>query len=111
VSEPIVEALRLQPNVELGFGDDATLFALNFEFGYWIPLPRSAWSLYLGGGPAVNIYSFDADDGDDDDHTDIEPGVNLLAGLQLRDRVGFEFKFGINDSPDFKAGITYTFAP
>lgn len=109
ISEPIVEALRFQPNAELGFGDHATLLALNFEFTYWFPLPQDTWRLYVGAGPALNIFSLDDEVAPADDDTDIEPGVNLLAGLQLRERVGFEFKFGINDSPDFKVGITYTF--
>lgn len=108
ISAPIVEGLRFQPNAELGFGDDLTLLALNLEFTYWIPLPEDRWQLYVGGGPAINVFNVDDDFGREDD-SDIEPGVNLLAGLQFRERVGFEFKFGINDSPDFKVGVTYTF--
>ena len=59
----LVEHLRFRPNLEVGVGDDVTLFAVNFEFSYRLPpaaLPRSMsmWHLYVGGGPALNIFHF-----------------------------------------------------
>lgn len=103
VTAPLVEGLRFQPNVEAGFGDEVTLVAVNFEFGYWFRLDRE-WQLYVGGGPAMNLY-----DSDRRDDTDVEPGVNLLAGLRLRKGLFFEFKVGVLDSPDVKFGVGYTF--
>ena len=55
---PIIDHLTFRPNAEIGFGDDETLFAFNFEFAYWIPLKNQPWRVYLGGGPALVIRSF-----------------------------------------------------
>jgi hypothetical protein len=101
-TRPLIDNLTFRPNVELGVGDDITLIALNFEFAYWIPLERTAWRLYLGGGPAVNIYSFD-DDGE------VEGGFNVLLGLQHRRGLFTELKVGAMDSPDLKFTIGYVF--
>jgi hypothetical protein len=109
ISEPLIERLRFQPNVEVGVGDDLTLVAFNFELAYWIPLERSPWNLYVGGGPALNLYSFDDDDRPGDDDSELEGGVNVLFGLAHRQGLSFEFKVGVADSPDIKVGVTYTF--
>src|SRR5438552_4131723 len=76
----LAERLRFRPNVEVGVGDDVTLIALNFEFIYRLPpnaprLPRSLsmWHLYVGGGPALNIFRFSTD-------TQSEGGFNGLIG-------------------------------
>ena len=36
--------LRFQPNVELGFGDDVTLIALNLEAAYRFRARRQSWA-------------------------------------------------------------------
>jgi hypothetical protein len=105
---PVVERLRFRPNLEIGFGDDLTLLAVNFEFLYPFPLRQQPWSLYVGGGPAINVYSRDSD-GNNDDDTDVEPGLNILFGVEHRRGLFFEFKVGTIDSPDLKFGIGYTF--
>lgn len=104
---PLVDRLRFRPNVEAGFGDDVTLIAFNFEFTYGIPIKGEPWALYVGGGPAINLYSFDRGNADDD--TDTEPGLNFLFGVGHRNGFFAEFKVGAIDSPDFKFGIGYTF--
>jgi hypothetical protein len=88
-TDPLVERLVFKPNVEVGFGDDVTLAAFNFEFA--------------GGGPAINLYQRDGP-GDD-----AEAGFNILAGLENRRGLFFEFKLGVADSPDFKFGVGFTF--
>ena len=103
---PLVERLHFKPNLEAGFGDDITLIALNFEFVYKFPV-NSPWTLYVGGGPAANIYSFDR--GRDDDDTEIEPGFNVLFGAETSRGLFFEIKLGAIDSPDFKFGVGWTF--
>lgn len=105
-TRPLIENLTFRPNVELGIGDDLTLVALNFEFAYWIPLERTAWRLYLGGGPAVNIYSFDRGGNDD---TEVEGGFNIMLGLQHRQGLFTELKVGTMDSPDLKFTVGYVF--
>jgi hypothetical protein len=102
-TDPLVERLVFRPNVEVGFGDDVTLAAFNFEFVWKFAPRRSPWGFYAGGGPAINLYQRD---GPDDD---TEAGFNILAGLENRQGLFFEFKLGVADSPDFKFGVGFTF--
>jgi hypothetical protein len=98
----VVDRFHFRPNVEFGFGDDVTTTAINLEFVYKWPLRRSPWTIYAGGGPAINIYNFD-------EHTDSEGGFNFLGGLEHDKGFFFEFKAGAWDSPDLKIGAGYTF--
>jgi hypothetical protein len=102
-TDPLVERLVFRPNVEVGFGDDVTLAAFNFEFVWKFPQHRNPWGFYAGGGPAINLYQRDGP-GDD-----AEAGFNILAGLENRRGLFFEFKLGVADSPDFKFGVGFTF--
>jgi len=99
----LVDRLHFKPNLEVGFGDDLTLVAVNFEFVYKFPSRRD-WTLYAGGGPAMNFYSFD-----DDRDGDTEPGLNFLIGAEARNGLFFEVKIGAIDSPDLKFGVGWTF--
>jgi len=103
-TSPLIERLYFRPNVEVGFGDDLTLIAANMEFVYKFTIGR-AWNLYAGGGPALNVYMLDGD-GDNDSQT--EAGVNVLVGVEQSNGLFFEFKVGVIDSPDFKFGVGYT---
>jgi hypothetical protein len=103
---PIVDKLWFRPNLEVGVGNDLTLIALNAEFAYWIPLRKNPWNVYLGGGPAANIFSFGGVRNRD---TDVRPGFNLLIGIAQRKGLFSEIKIGAIDSPSFKFGIGYTF--
>ena len=100
---PLVDRLHFRPNLELGFGDDITHFGINFEFVYKI-MTRREWTLYAGGGPAVNFYSFD-----NRDDSDTEPGFNALFGAETARGLFFEIKLGAIDSPDLKFGVGWTF--
>ena len=100
---PLVDRLHFKPNLELGFGDDVTLVAVNFEFVYKF-LTRRNWTLYAGGGPAINFYSFD-----DIDDGDTEPGFNAMFGAETSNGLFFEVKLGAIDSPDLKFGVGWTF--
>lgn len=102
-TSPLIDRLHFRPNVEVGFGDDLTLIAANMEFVYKFPL-RNSWGLYVGGGPALNVYMFD---GRDDSET--EGGLNIMIGVENRSGMFFEFKVGAVDSPDFKFGVGWTF--
>ncbi len=97
----LVERLHFKPNLEIGFGDDVTLVAANFEFVWKFPRPGQ-WGIYAGGGPAVNFYSFDR-------FNDTESGFNLLLGAESRRGLAFEIKLGLLDSPDVKFGVGWTF--
>ena len=102
-TDPLVERLVFRPNVEVGFGDDVTLAAFNFEFAWKFARGRTPWGFYAGGGPAINLYQFEGD-GDE-----TEGGFNFLFGVENRSGLFFEFKLGVADSPDFKFGVGFTF--
>ena len=107
----LAQRLRFRPNVEVGVGDNVTLVALNFEFIYRLPpaAPRlpsalSLWHLYVGAGPALNIFRFSND-------TRSEGGFNGLIGLAHAKGLFAEAKLGALKSPRFKLGVGYTFHP
>lgn len=104
-SDPLVDRLRFRPNLEVGIGDDLTLIAINAEFAYWFP-GRRAWSLYAGGGPALNIYRFGSGSRRD---SDAEPGFNILVGLSHREGLFTEFKIGALDSPELRLTVGFAF--
>jgi hypothetical protein len=106
-TEPILERLTFRPNVEIGVGDDLTLIALNIEFVYSIPLDNQPWRVYLGGGPAANVYSHGGNGRGGD--SGVEGGFNLLAGLQHRRGLFTEIKVGALDSPSVKFTVGYAF--
>ena len=99
----LVDRLHFRPNVEIGFGEDIMLIGANMEFVYRFP-ERGGWSLYAGGGPALNVYTFD-----DADESATEGGVNILIGAEQNGGLFFEFKMGMLDSPDFKFGVGWSF--
>jgi hypothetical protein len=105
VSKPMWDQMRFQPNVEAGFGDDRTVVAFNIEFAYWMTVSPD-WHVYVGGGPAMNLFS---GDGNGHDHDDVGPGLTVLAGLRRRGGLFFEMKVGAFDSPEFKLAVGYTF--
>ena len=100
---PIVERLVFRPNIEVGFGDNVTLAAFNFEAAWKFPQRSGPWGFYAGGGPAINWYHVSGP-GDD-----ARPGFNFLGGLENRRGFFFEFKVGADSSPNFKFGVGMTF--
>jgi hypothetical protein len=100
-TRPLVDQLHFKPNLEIGIGDDVTTVGLNLEFVYKIPIDGSPWSLYAGGGPAVNFYSFK-------NNSTTEGGLNVLVGVEAAQGLFFELKLGALDSPDVKVGVGYT---
>ena len=102
-TSPLINRLHFRPNLEVGFGDDLMLIGANMEFVYKVPL-QGPWTLYAGGGPALNIYSFD-----DVDDSETEVGLNILVGVETARGLFFEFKVGAFDAPDFKFGVGWTF--
>ena len=101
-TSPLVDRLTFRPNVEIGFGEDIMLIAATMEFAYKFPR-RGGWGFYAGGGPALNVYTFD-----DVDDSQTEAGVNFMIGVESSRGLFFEFKAGVLDSPDFKFGVGYT---
>lgn len=105
------EHIRLQPNVEVGFGEDLTLAAFNIEGSYRFRQKWDTWTPYAGGGLGINLLWVHLDRVEDD--TDTEFGLNALAGIEKGleggDRFFVETKLGFEDSPDIKLTIGWTF--
>lgn len=102
---PVVDRVWLQPKADLGWGNGATLMAVNFDVTYRKPLQRNGpWTGYVGGGPAINWYRLDA-------YSTTELGVGTVAGLKHANGMFVDFMVGFFDSPRFRAGIGYTFTP
>lgn len=98
----IFEPIRFVPNVEIGFGDNLTLVAINGDFLFDIPEAP----FYVGGEIGVNIVSYDNDlvDG-----SNSEVGISVMGGWHFSGPWLLEAKLGLVDSPDFKATVGYTF--
>ena len=105
---PLIEHLSFRPNVEFGLGNRLTTVAFNFEFAYHIPVRHEPFSLYVGAGPALLIYSFNPERGAGRD-TSAEGGFNFLFGVQHERGLFGELKLGAIDSPDLKITIGYAF--
>jgi hypothetical protein len=105
----LMERVTFRPSVEVGVGNGWTGIGLNFEFAYWIPLDNQDWRLYLGGGPALNIWSRDRPERSSE--TEVGGGFNIMIGVQHARGLLFEFKVGAIDSPDVKFVIGYVFEP
>ena len=100
------------PNIEIGFGDDLTLVALNPELVYkFSRRGRGDWGFYIGGGLGLNFTSWDNNGRGDNSSTDL--GVNFLGGMSRRLSAGNDFfielKLGAADSPDAKVTAGFTF--
>ena len=100
---PLVDRLWFRPNVEIGLGDNLTVFCFNAELAYWFST-RSPWRIYVGGGPALNIYHFDGGGG-----SDTRAGLNFTLGFVHHGGFFAEGKLGALDSPTLKLGIGYSF--
>ena len=101
--------IRFQPNVEVGFGDGLTLFAINAEAAYRFASRWDVWTPYLGGGIGVNIAS--ASRGSHGSSTDF--GASILGGIEKGlangNRFFLEAKLGFVDAPDLKLTTGWTF--
>lgn len=106
-TRPLLERLTFKPSAEIGIGDGTTLIALNVEFAYRIPIERQPFALYIGAGPAANIYSIRGDspggglDG-------VHGGFNFFVGLQHDKGLFMELKVGALDSPSLKFTVGYS---
>jgi hypothetical protein len=108
----VAQHVRIQPNLELGFGDDVKLFTINAEAAYRFSSTWNVWTPYIGGGIGANIKSVDSG-GSNSSQTDL--GINLLGGFEKGlyngNRFFVEAKVSVNDVPDLKVAIGFTFYP
>lgn len=113
----IFPGLRLAPNVELGFGSDISLLALNAEGKYTIPesitgsLPPDL-KLYIGGGIGLNFTRFKSSPDAKAKH-DTDISLNVPAGIEMmfseKMKVFGEGKLVFSDDPSFRLLVGLTF--
>ena len=98
---PVFENVWLTPSVDAGFGNDATLIAINMDFLYRRPVGRrSPWTAHLGGGPTLNHYRLPL-------YSQTETGLNAVAALAHTSGWFTEVRLGFLDSPEVRFGVGY----
>jgi hypothetical protein len=106
------------PSVELGFGDHATVTALNFDAKYHFQIKNSNWAPYVGGGLGVNFVSFHVDmpaPFSDFNVNDTVTGLNIIVGTTIptasNQRLFTELRLGAGDSamPELKGMFGWNF--
>jgi len=105
---PLADDITFRPNLEIGVGDDVTAVTGNLEFVYSFDLDQRPWRVYLGGGPAIVVYSFDRGPGPGGD-SDVGGGFNVVVGAQHDQGLFGELKVGGGDSPDLKVTLGFVF--
>ncbi len=102
----IAPSVDFVPSVDLGIGDGGTVLSLNGDLHYRFTLSGATWQPYAGGGAAVHFVSWD-NPGPGGDSSDTLAGGTIVFGADVPTKTGNRFfvegKFGIGDSPDFKA--------
>lgn len=106
--------LTFDPNIELGFGDNATILAFNLDMHYHFELARSSWRPYIGGGAGINHIQIDVPPGvsADDSFTKVAGAFIVGAGVPTRsgNRFFTELKVGLGDwSSDLKMLVGWNF--
>jgi hypothetical protein len=106
------------PSLEVGFGDHATVTALNFDAEYHFRIQNSNWAPYVGGGLGVNFVSYHFDQPypfSDIDVNDTVTGLNFIVGTTIPTASGqhlfTELRLGAGDSamPELKGMFGWNF--
>ena len=113
----ITENLRFQPMIDLGFGDDLTVYTFNADAVYFFRNVDTGEenTLYAGGGLAVVHSRLDidcpAEAACSGSETDI--GINFIGGIERslggQDAVFGELRFTIGDGSFGQFTIGYSF--
>ena len=104
----------LNPGIELGFGDNETVTAINFDAEYHFKLQGSTWAPYAGLGMGVNFIHTDVPS-PLPDVNDTVTGLNIILGTTIpavsKQNMFTEFRVGAGDSavPEFKGIIGWNF--
>ena len=94
--------LFFRPNIEFAWGEVSTMFSINPEVIYRLPITARAgrWASYVGFGPGFNFVNQSFESGEDrfsDFHSAI--GLNLFGGLHNRNGMFVELKASVYSEP------------
>lgn len=96
--------LRFQPNLELGLGDDTTIFSLTAPVHYRFPVEGSL-VLYGGGGLILGLIDRDDVEGNEDDDSEFEISPMAAGGLAWpvgQSEISLELNLIGGDFPNLK---------
>ncbi|TMQ57246.1 MAG: hypothetical protein E6K76_10900 [Candidatus Eisenbacteria bacterium] len=100
---PIAPSLMFVPSLDLGFGDNRTVVAGNFDLQYHFRTD-SRWHPYLGAGMGISNETVERRSGND--VTASEVGGNVVFGAMAPTRSNTQFfselKLGLGDIPSMK---------
>jgi hypothetical protein len=103
--------VRFRPSMELGFGDDQTIFQMLAEVHYIFSKVQT-WKPYVGGG--LGLTYIDYDDTHHRDGSETEISLHPIGGIETNINEGtklfFELKLGLaSNHPDMKfcVGISW----
>jgi hypothetical protein len=109
----IAPDVTFNPNIELGFGDNATVIALNLDGQYHFRIQNSPWRPYVGFGIGINFIEVDLPS-PFNNVSNTEVGANLIVGAGVPTRSNNRFfteaRFGLGDIPDLKLMAGWQFA-
>jgi len=106
----VVRDLRLQPDVELGAGDDAT--TLYGTVPVYYRFRARSMTPYAGGGLALGWVDRDLPPGATGDESSFEVGARATGGLEWQRRKGeffVELSLGFGDVQDVRAVAAWMF--
>jgi hypothetical protein len=102
---PVWETLRPTPSIDFGAGNGAPLMAVNIDaLLHSRPLgARSAWTILVGGGPALNRYRLPLE-------SRTALGIGAVGALNHTSGWFGEFRLGFVDGADMRLGVGYRLA-
>jgi hypothetical protein len=104
--------LTFNPDLELGFGDHATVIAFNLDMHYNFEVSGANWRPYAGAGLGINFIQVDTGPFGQD-ASDTTVGGNLIVGASVPTKTGSQFfgelKLGLGDVPDLKLMVGWNF--
>ncbi len=105
--------LRFQPDLQAGFGDDATTIFATLPVHYRFRDTGQDFTPYAGGGLALGWIDVDLPAGSSGDDSEFEVGGRLTGGLEWGRSNGgafaIELSLGIGDVHDFTAVAIWNF--
>jgi hypothetical protein len=105
----IAPNVRLQPNIDLGFGGRLTVLSFGAEVVYVIPTQDESFIPYFGGGPGIAVVR----QGGTVSTTDTHVGFNFAAGAAISAPnfrpILIEAKVGLGDLPGLKVVVGIPF--
>ena len=95
---------RFVPSMDVGFGNNQTVFNFNADFLVRMIIRDAPLELYGGAGPTLVFWDFKG-------HSAWEVALSLVLGTQVRLSRSFasnlEARIGIGDTPDFRLLLVF----